>query len=153
MHDNCKNCIYRKTLKTVDSDLTLELCTVEPYEEEQNGLVTWLDVKHFDSSNCSGYKEIIEYHKKCQHSEQEKIYEIWQCVKCGESFASGGMNTIKIEMLERSLRALSNAFDELVTECSDRNWQPRQPGHRAIMKARGYLPPYCKNSYNKKMKS
>lgn len=45
-----------------------------------------------------------------------------------------------------SLKAMSKALDELVTECLKEDG----PNKQAIAKARGYLPAYCENSYGKK---
>lgn len=53
-------------------------------------------------------------------------------------------------VLKLALIKLSEAFDEFIDECIEPNGQPKAPGMGKIMKARGYLPPYCKNSYQKK---
>lgn len=52
-------------------------------------------------------------------------------------------------ILKLSIIKLSEAFDEFVSECLDEDGKPQQPDHRALAKARGYLPPYCKNAYEK----
>ena len=53
-------------------------------------------------------------------------------------------------ILKLALIKLSEAFDELVSECLDEDGKPQQPDHRALAKARGYLPPFCKNAYENK---
>ena len=59
------------------------------------------------------------------------------------------MKEVDSKILEESLKALSLAFDEFVTECSDNNI-PKCPSNQALAKARGCLPPYCINAYKKK---
>jgi hypothetical protein len=51
---------------------------------------------------------------------------------------------------EIALRKLSEAFDEFVLACMDEKGRPIAPDSRALAKARGYLPPYCKAAYKKK---
>lgn len=53
------------------------------------------------------------------------------------------------EILELSLKAMSNALNELIKECKD-DGKPKQPSYGAIMKASGYLPPYCSEALSKK---
>lgn len=56
------------------------------------------------------------------------------------------------EILELSLKKLSLAFDEFISECLTEDGKPKEPTIQAIMKSKGYLPSYCKNSYKKKPK-
>lgn len=57
MSDNCKICIHRKEFKSVEDDITLFLCMSEPCEEDEEfGVVTWLDVKDFHSDECMNFK-------------------------------------------------------------------------------------------------
>ncbi len=61
MNDNCKKCIHRETYKSTDDShhSTIDLCVSEPYEEDnQFGIITWLDVKDFDSGECLNFKEV-----------------------------------------------------------------------------------------------
>ena len=51
------------------------------------------------------------------------------------------------QILELSLRKLSEAFDEFIGECM----KDGGPTKQNIAKARGYLPKYCKYSYKKKI--
>ena len=52
-------------------------------------------------------------------------------------------------ILELSLTKLSLAFDHFISECME-DGKPRQPTMQALMRARGYLPPYCVHAYKKK---
>ena len=59
MHDNCKKCTHRETYQSTDDGhhSTFDLCVAEPYEEDDNyGVVTWLDVKEFASGECLHFK-------------------------------------------------------------------------------------------------
>ena len=58
----------------------------------------------------------------------------------------------EIEILEISLQKVSEAFDEFVNECTTEDGKPKQPSYQAIMKAKGFLPPYCKHSFKKATK-
>lgn len=53
-------------------------------------------------------------------------------------------------VLELAIKNLSMAFDEFVAACMDENGKPKAPDYRAMMKARGYLPPYCECALSKK---
>ena len=58
MNDNCKKCVHEKGFQSVDDGEPLYLCMSEPYEEDdQFGIITWLDVRDFDSSECLSFKE------------------------------------------------------------------------------------------------
>ncbi len=57
---------------------------------------------------------------------------------------------IDINILELSIKKLSEAFNELIGECVDKDGKPKQPTTQAIMKARGYLPMYCEYAFKKK---
>lgn len=50
---------------------------------------------------------------------------------------------------EIALRKLSEAFDAFVSACIDESGKPKAPTQQALAKAKGYLPPYCKNAYSK----
>ena len=80
----------------------------------------------------------------------------YKVVKQGSYYTVTGMSDVKLDekendiyVLETALKKLSLAFDEFISECLDGAKQ-KAPDYRAIMKARGYLPPYCKNAYAKK---
>lgn len=49
-----------------------------------------------------------------------------------------------------AIKKLSEAFDEFVCECIDSDGKPKQPTYQAVMKARGYLPPYCDKALSKR---
>lgn len=55
-------------------------------------------------------------------------------------------------VLELSLRFMSEAFNDFVTECMSDEGEPKMPTKQALMKARGFLPPYCSQSYKRKVK-
>ena len=58
MNDNCKKCIHKKAFQSISNGEVLYLCMSEPYEEDdQFGIITWLDVRDFDSSECLNFKE------------------------------------------------------------------------------------------------
>lgn len=46
-------------------------------------------------------------------------------------------------VLELALKQMSLALDALVAECTDDAGQPNKPSKKALMRARGMLPPYC----------
>ena len=52
------------------------------------------------------------------------------------------------KILFYALKVMSKALDELVTESLKEGGADK----RAIAKARGYLPPYCENTYGQKRK-
>lgn len=56
-----------------------------------------------------------------------------------------------IVILELTIKKLSEAFDEFVGSCLDENGKPKAPDYRAIMKARGCLPPYFEHALSKRM--
>lgn len=56
------------------------------------------------------------------------------------------------QILELSLRKLSEAFDELISACQDEDGKAKSPSQQAMMKAKGALPPHCKNALAKKEK-
>ena len=53
-------------------------------------------------------------------------------------------------VLEIAIKKLSEAFDAFVGSCLDENGKTKTPDYRAIMMARGYLPPYCAHALSKK---
>lgn len=55
-------------------------------------------------------------------------------------------------ILESSLRIMSEAFDRFIGSCMDQSGEPKTPDRVALMKARAYLPPYCRNAYAPKAK-
>ena len=54
-------------------------------------------------------------------------------------------------MLEIAIRKLSEAFDNFIGSCLTDDEKPKMPDHRSLIKARGYLPPYCKHALSKKL--
>ena len=56
-------------------------------------------------------------------------------------------------VLELAIKKLSEAFDEFIGASLGQDGKPRAPDYRAIMKARGYLPPYCEHALAKKQNS
>ena len=60
------------------------------------------------------------------------------------------MSELDTKVLELALLKISEAFDEFVGACTDDRGQPKQPDINHLMKAKGYLPPYCKNAFSKK---
>ena len=57
------------------------------------------------------------------------------------------------KILELSLKKLSESFNEFLGACIDENGMPQQPTMQDIMKAKGYLPPYCEHSFKKRRRS
>jgi len=57
--------------------------------------------------------------------------------------------TVDVKILELSIKKLSESFDEFICECVDKDGKPKQPTMQAIMKAKGYLPPYCAHAFKK----
>ena len=53
------------------------------------------------------------------------------------------------KILELSITNLSEAFDEFIGACLDESGNPRQPTIQALMKAKAYLPTYCRNSFKR----
>lgn len=53
-------------------------------------------------------------------------------------------------ILEKSLRLMSTALDELVDACQTSDGTPAVPRRDALMRAKRMLPPYCKNALGKK---
>lgn len=53
-------------------------------------------------------------------------------------------------ILHTALRLMSLEFDRFINECITEDGKPKIPSYKAVMRARGYLPPYCKNSLSKK---
>lgn len=49
-------------------------------------------------------------------------------------------------VLEMAIKKLSKAFDEFIGSCLDADGKPKAPDYKAMMKARGYLPPYCSHA-------
>jgi len=56
-------------------------------------------------------------------------------------------------ILELSLIKLSEAFNDFIKECKDENNQPKKPSYKALMRASGFLPPYCSESLTKKRRN
>lgn len=56
------------------------------------------------------------------------------------------------EVLKIALKQLSIQFNEFVKECMTEDGKPKEPSYKALMKARGYLPPYCECALSKKNK-
>lgn len=55
----------------------------------------------------------------------------------------------EVQILELSLRLMSNHLDELIASCIDESGKPKAPDMRSVMRARGVLPPYCAMSLSK----
>ena len=53
------------------------------------------------------------------------------------------------EILLTALKIMGGKFDEFITSCMGEDGNPKAPSYKALMKARGYLPPYCKNALKK----
>lgn len=53
------------------------------------------------------------------------------------------------KILELSLEKLSRAFDEFISCCLDDKENPKAPIKKELMKARGFLPPYCNLALSK----
>ena len=53
------------------------------------------------------------------------------------------------KILMISLRKLSEEFDDFIGACMD-DEKPKIPDYKSLMRARGYLPPYCKYALAKK---
>ncbi len=51
-----------------------------------------------------------------------------------------------------ALKVVSTKLDELITLCLKEDGNTQAPDRRKLAEMRGYLPPYCKNAYNKKQK-
>lgn len=49
-------------------------------------------------------------------------------------------------VMETALRVMTRKLDDLIGECMDENGKPKAPTMRALMTARGYLPPDFKNA-------
>jgi hypothetical protein len=56
------------------------------------------------------------------------------------------------EILKIALKQTSLMFDEFVKECMTEDGKPKEPSYKSLMKARGYLPPYCECALSKKIK-
>lgn len=52
-----------------------------------------------------------------------------------------------------ALRALTEAFDTFISECTDSEGSRYTPSMQAVMKARGYLPPGCANAFKPKVRN
>jgi len=87
-------------------------------------------------------EERLEYKKKVE----EEMFQL-------RDFVLEINREMKVEVGESNdkilffaLKVMSKSLDELVTECLKEGG----PDRRAIAKARGYLPPYCENAYQKR---
>lgn len=54
MEKKCENCEHRTEMFD-KYDGRLLLCLAEPYEEDE-GVITWLDVANFDASHCLNFR-------------------------------------------------------------------------------------------------
>jgi len=59
---------------------------------------------------------------------------------------------MKEKILLIALKKMSEAFNEFIGECMNSDGTAKAPGIRAIIKARGYLPPNSEYSLKKKEK-
>jgi hypothetical protein len=57
------------------------------------------------------------------------------------------MGKDELFVIEMALKVITRAMDELVGACLDESGKPKAPDMRALMKARGYLPPKCANAF------
>jgi len=57
------------------------------------------------------------------------------------------------KILEISLLKMSEAFNEFIAECMTSDGLGKTPSMGALMKARGYLPPYCDKAHKKRSKT
>jgi len=56
------------------------------------------------------------------------------------------------EILKIALKQMSLQFNDFIKECMEEDGKPKEPSYKALMKARGFLPPYCEYSLSKKHK-
>jgi hypothetical protein len=54
------------------------------------------------------------------------------------------------EVLKLALKHTSIQFDIFIKECMTEDGKPKEPSYKALMKARGFLPPYCECALSKK---
>jgi len=54
------------------------------------------------------------------------------------------------EILRIAVKRLSKVFNEFIGECMNEDGSPKAPSQKALIKARGYLPPHCKHSLTRK---
>ena len=59
---------------------------------------------------------------------------------------------IDIDVLEKSLKAVSQEFDLFIGKCVSGNGEPVAPSRGDVMKARASLPLYCENAFKKRVK-
>jgi hypothetical protein len=60
------------------------------------------------------------------------------------------MDKDELLVMEMALKVMTRAMDDLVGACLSENGKPKTPDMRALMKARGYLPPSCANAFQAK---
>lgn len=70
----------------------------------------------------------------------------------GDDIKIPGQECGTTTLVKIALRKLSEEFDRFISECLNEGETIKQPSKQAIMRARGCLPPYCKNSFKKKDK-
>jgi hypothetical protein len=58
----------------------------------------------------------------------------------------------RLLQLQITLRIMSEALDSLVGACTDGEGEPKTPSKKELLRAKAYLPPYCKNAFPKKEK-
>jgi len=54
-------------------------------------------------------------------------------------------------ILKLAIDKLSLAFDEFISACIDESGDTVAPSAQSLAKARGYLPPDCRNAYKKRV--
>ena len=68
----------------------------------------------------------------------------WICQRCGERFTGAS----KLDIADKALAAVTQHLDELVGACIDKNdGKPAMPSYRALMSARGALPPTAVHAF------
>jgi hypothetical protein len=55
----------------------------------------------------------------------------------------------ELKVIDIALRKIAEEFDRFVSACMDERGDPKAPAYKDLMRARGYLPPYCENALTK----
>lgn len=56
----------------------------------------------------------------------------------------------EVFVIENALKVMTRALDELAGACTGTNGEPVAPARKALMKARGYLPPSSNHAFQAK---
>jgi len=115
--------------------------------------------REWDDPNCalvqwpSGYAEIhgSRFYREWIALLLEQLPEL-----CADAmlyreidFSGKVKKTNDVEILELSLREMTLALDALITECSGNDGASVAPDKKSLMRYRGLLPAYCKNSFKR----